>query len=431
VSPHPKQAVFLLAPQLEVLFGGAAGGGKSEGGLAGFAQYADIPTYKGIIFRRTFRDLALPGALMDRAHEWWDGTEARWSSQDYSWRFPSGAILQFAYLETDKDRFRYQSAEFQYIFFDELTQFTELQYTYLFSRLRKLTSEALEKMGVEIDLPIRMRAATNPGGVGHEWVKKRFIGTESSPVRHPNRIFIPSLLKDNPSLEQETYRRSLAELDPVTRKQLEDGDWTASGRGGKFKRHWWRIETSGVPRRFQYIVRFWDMAATEAKEGDDPDYTVGTKLGLDLNNQFWVLDVKRFRGTPAQNEKIIADTAAADGIGIDIFMEQEPGASGKIAIDHYRRNVLFGYPFRSNRATGQKEIRANPVSSAVEGGLVHLVYADWNEPFLDEHDNFPDSAHDDQVDSLSGAHFVITRKLKALKRHRAKQSSSYPTRAAR
>lgn len=425
IDLHPKQTVFLLAPQLEVLFGGAAGGGKSEAGLAGFAQYADIPTYKGIIFRRTFRDLALPGALMDRSHQWWDKTDAKWSSQDYSWTFPSGAILQFGYLETENHKYRYQSAEFQYIFFDELTQFTKSQYTYLFSRLRRLTPEALERMGVDVEIPVRMRSATNPGGVGHEWVKERFIGTPAKPVQHPSRLFIPSRLEDNPSLDQEQYEKSLAELDPVTRAQLRKGDWSASNRGGKFERHWWNF-SDNPPRRFQYIVRYWDMAGTEPKPGDDPDWTVGTKVGLDMQNEYWVLHVRRFRGTPAENERIVAETAEADGVGVDIWMEQEPGSSGKSLIDHYRRNVLFGYPFRAHRSTGSKETRANPVSSTVEGGNYHLVRASWNEAFLDEHENFPDTAHDDQVDSLSGAHEVISRKLRALQRHKARQTSGLP-----
>lgn len=420
--------MFLLAPYLEILFGGAAGGGKSEAGLAGFAQYADVPTFKGIIFRRTFQDLRLPGALIDRAHEWWDGTDAHWSEQKNQWAFPSGAVLQFGYLEYEKDKYRYQSAQFQYVFFDEVTQFTETQYTYLFSRLRKLTSEALKKMGVEIDIPIRMRAAANPGGVGHEWVKKRFIGTKDNPVKHPKRIFIPSRLEDNPSLNMEEYEETLANLDPITRRQLRWGDWEADGRGGKFQKQWFN-QKERAPKRMQYMVRYWDTAATAAKVGEDPDWTVGTLLGLDQQNQLWVLNVDRFRGTPAEVEAEIARTAATDGSGVDIYMEQEPGASGKMIISHFARNVLFGYAFRAHRFPGGKEVRANPISAAAEQGNVFVVIAAWNEEWFDELTNFPDTAHDDQVDSLSGAHDVIDRKVRSQKKHQARQTSGYPRRA--
>ena len=361
---------------------------------------------------------------MDRAHQWWDNTDARWSSTSFSWSFPSGAILQFGYLEREVDKYRYQSAEFQYVFFDELTQFSESQYVYLFSRLRRLNAQALAKMGINIELPIRMRGATNPGGVGHEWVKKRFIGTKTNPVNDKNRIYIPSRLEDNPSLDQESYERSLMELDPITRAQLRMGDWSADARGGKFKQFWWMLEPK-APRRMQYMLRYWDLAATEAKMGEDPDYTVGTLYGLDKQNKFWVLDINRFRGDPAVVEKQVRHSAERDGVGVDIYMEQEPGSSGKMLISHFARNVLFGYAFRSHRTTGSKEVRANPVAAAAEAGNIHILEAPWNEAWFDELANFPDSAHDDQVDSLSGAHDIITRKLATHNRRKAKQRYGY------
>ncbi len=184
-DPTPKQAEFLLMPDLEVLFGGSAGGGKSEALLMAALQYVDVPGYAAILFRRTYTDLALPGALMDRAHEWLQGTAAKWSEKNKTWTFPSGATLSFGYLENENDKYRYQSAEFQFIGFDELTQFTETQYLYLFSRLRRLEGSKI---------PLRMRAASNPGGVGHEWVKQRFIVGD--------KPFVPASLDDNPYIDR-------------------------------------------------------------------------------------------------------------------------------------------------------------------------------------------------------------------------------------
>ena len=423
IIPHPKQQAFLLAPHKEVLFGGAAGGGKSEAALAAFAQYADVPFYKGIIFRRTFTDLKLPGALMERSHEWWDGTSAKWSAQNHEWTFPSGAKLAFGFLERENDKYKYQGANFHYIMFDELTQFSKSQYTYLFSRLRRLTAEAVEKYGLGFEVPLRMRAASNPGGVGHEWVKERFIGTPENPVNHPGRIFVSSRLEDNPSLDQEAYEESLAELDPITRAQLRLGDWTADGRGGMFKRQWF-IQEEKRPRHFTYICRYWDLAATEAKVGEDPDYTVGTLYGLDENSETWVLDVQRLRETSAQVEDIIRSTAAMDGHDVEIWMEQEPGASGKALISHYRRNILQGYTFRRDIPSGKKDVRARPVSAAAEDGLVHVLLGNWNLAWYDELSNYPDSFHDDQVDSLSGAHNVIQRVERLGDKHKKGKSSS-------
>jgi predicted phage terminase large subunit-like protein len=418
---------FLMAPQKEILYGGAAGGGKSEAGLAAFAQYADIPGYKGGVFRRTYADLKKPGSLISRSKEWWQNTDARYSSQDHAWYFPSGAVLQFGYLEHEDDKYRYQSSEYHFIFFDELTQFSKTQYVYLIGRTRRLTRETmLEKYGIDMEIPLRIRSASNPGGIGHAWVKERFIGTRSKPVRHPNRLYIPATLEDNPSLDQESYHENLMELDPITRAQLRYGDWESDLAGNKFQEDWF-VKHESVPhnQRFQTIIRYWDTAATEPRKGEDPDFTVGTLYALDFNNEFWVLDVCRFRGTPAENEERILAIARRDGVGVEVWMEQEPGASGKHMIDHYRRNVLYGFAFYGLRTTGQKEVRANPVSSAAEGRNIHVVFGEWNDAWFDELRIYPKGSHDDQIDSLSGAHYILTRKMKRLRGRKARQGFGY------
>lgn len=216
-TPHPKQAEFLATETREALYGGAAGGGKSDALLMAALEHVDEPGYSAILFRRTYQDLNLPGAIMARSHEWLAGTGAAWNGTDKRWTFPSGAMLSFGYLDTDRDRFRYASAEFQFIGFDELTQFPEQWYRFLFSRLRR-------RKGV--DVPLRMRAATNPGGLGHEWVRRRFINPGSD-----ERPFIPAKLDDNPSLDAAEYRLALSELDSTTRRQLEDGLWVRDSEG--------------------------------------------------------------------------------------------------------------------------------------------------------------------------------------------------------
>lgn len=206
------QAAFLLLDQREAFYGGAAGGGKSDALLAAALQYVDTPGYSALILRRTFADLALPGAIMARSHEWLTGFAA-WNDTKKLWTFPSGATLAFGYLDAERDVYRYQGAEFQFVAFDELTQFPEGAYTYLFSRLRRLAG---------VDVPIRMRSASNPGGVGHGWVKRRFIER-----RAPDVVFVPAKVDDNPGLDVEEYRRSLMMLPEVLRAQLLAGDWGA------------------------------------------------------------------------------------------------------------------------------------------------------------------------------------------------------------
>ena len=229
--PTPKQQAFLLLDGLEALYGGAAGGGKTDALLMAALQYVDTPGYAALLLRRTFADLALPGAIMDRSHEWLRGTDAVWSEREKTWTFPSGATLTFGYLAADGDKYRYQGSELTFCGFDELTQFTQEQYTYLFSRLRRLEG---------MSIPLRMRAASNPGGIGHGWVYERFLPDLTPEAvehrRKTDRIFIPARLGDNPHIDQLTYRRGLAELGDVERAQLEEGLWVTDHSARPFDR---------------------------------------------------------------------------------------------------------------------------------------------------------------------------------------------------
>jgi len=385
-KPTLKQAEFLALTCPEALYGGAAGGGKSDALLMAALMYVDIPNYNAIIFRRTYSDLALPEALIARSMEWLKPTEARWDI-NHIWHFPSGANLAFGNLEYENDKYRYQSAAFQYIAFDELTQFTETQYRYLFSRLRRLE---------ESSIPLRMRSASNPGNIGHDWVKRRFLEEGAT----HGRVFVPAKLNDNPHLDRQKYIDSLRELDPITRKQYLDGDWSARHGGSIFRREWFTI-VNEAPTDLRK-VRYWDLAATKPKQGAEPDWTVGALIG-EKNGIYYVLDIKRLQGAPPQVEAIIKQTAQLDVASTRIYMEQEPGSSGVAQIDYYARQVLQGYSFWGVKTTGPKEERATPVSSAAEAGNIKLVKGTWNSEFLDEFEAFPQGSHDDQVDAVSGA----------------------------
>ncbi|MGD9212415.1 MAG: phage terminase large subunit [Desulfobacteraceae bacterium] len=427
IKPTPPQLAFMFLPCLEALYGGAGGGGKSVAILASQLQYVDIPGYHAIIIRKTYSDLSLPEALMDVSHSWLDVTDARWSAEEKTWHFPTedketgkkmqDATLSFGYLDAPKDRFRYQSAAFQSIAFDELTQFEELFYTYMFSRLRRPKCpdhpdgyEPLcpncRKTYALSKVPLRMRSASNPGNIGHEWVKNRF-GTDPKNLvaveeaRRNDRIFLPAKLQDNPYLDKESYNQSLDQLDPITRQQIKEGDWTARHGGNKFHREWFEV-VEEAPVELT-CCRFWDMAATEPEPGKDPDYTVGLKLGLSKDRQLFILDIRRIRATPLHTETLIVQTAEIDGKHTKIRMEQEPGSSGVKAIDDYKRRVLMGYDFVGVSSTGSKEVRANPVASQAQAGNIKIVRASWNSAFLNEVELFPTGAHDDQVDALSGA----------------------------
>lgn len=362
-------------------------------------QYVDIPGYSAILFRKTYQDLSLAGGLIPRSKEWLIETDAKWNDQTKTWHFPSGASLSFGYMDSKDDHYRYQGSEYQFIGWDELTQFTEAKYKYMYSRLRAK---------VENNVPLRVRSASNPGGVGHLWVKKRFIDSET---REKEAVFIPAKVYDNKHIKISEYVDSLNYLDPVTRARYLEGDWTITESGKMFKREWFPV-VEAVPQKLA-LTCAWDLAATEPKDGSDPDYTAGVVMGKDEEGFYYILNVLRMRDTPAEVEKLVKQTAQIYGRdSCDYWMEQEPGSSGVNTIDYYRRKVLAGFYFSEEKTTGKKADRARPFSSMAEAGNIRILKSRWNNDFLDELSIFPtEDAHDDQVDAASLAFTKCAGKL--------------------
>jgi hypothetical protein len=243
-SPNPgPQTEFLAASEREVLYGGAAGGGKSIGLLADPMRYFANANFNGLILRRTNDELR---ELIWKSQELYPKAYpgAKWQEKKSQWVFPSGARLWMTYLEREEDVLRYQGQAFSYIGFDELTQHsTPFAWNYMRSRLRT----------TDPGLPIFMRATTNPGGPGHQWVKQMFIDPAppnkafaardletGDPLVYPeghekegqslfSRKFIPATLKDNPYLfEDGAYEANLLSLPEMQRRQLLEGDWAVA-----------------------------------------------------------------------------------------------------------------------------------------------------------------------------------------------------------
>lgn len=405
----------MLLNSKEGMYGGAAGGGKSSWMLMSALQYVDVPDYAALIIRQTFAQLAAEGGLMDKAEQWLGGTDAIWNGQLKRWTFPSGASLNFGFLQYDNDRYNYQSTEYQFVAFDELTHWrTDKGYRYLFSRLRQPDLSMRSQLraapdGLTVaDVPLRMRSGTNPGGAGHGWVFTRFI----EPWRKyraglgpkPERFFLPARLADNPYINQETYLAALSELDPIELARLLEGDWDAKVSGNFFNRDYFgkRLYRSDIPAEATWC-RFWDLASGEATaEHPDPDWTAGALCAMH-EGRLYVVEIDRFRLHPGDVEDQIRECAARDGVDVPIRMETEPGSGGNNTISHYSRNVLNGYDFDGNRPTGDKETQARPWAAKHRRGEVKVCHGEWVEPFLSEAEEFPDGAHDDQVDAVSGA----------------------------
>lgn len=395
-TPTPKQTAFLsLNSILEGFYGGAASGGKSDALLMAALQYVDVPDYSALLLRRTYRELSLPSALLDRARGWLYNTDAHWSPSKYTWTFPSGSHITFGYLQHEGDVYQYDSAEFQFIGFDELTQFSESQYRFMSSRLRK------KKF---MPVPLRIRSASNPGGVGHLWVKDRLIKGASTAK---NRFFIPAVKEDNPHVDQESYDQALDMLDEITRRQRKYGDWDAEFAGSYFHReHLSKIvPVAPVDAR---RVRFWDLAASQGKG----DWTVGAKVAEDDDGRVFIEDIIRGQWGPHAVEKIMKATAQLDGPEVAIGIEQEPGASGKTVIASYI-TLLGGYDVEGKAASGHKTTRWRPLVAQTEAGNVSIVSAPWNSELIDELCGVPNTLHDDQADAVSGAYNKLKSTVRA------------------
>ncbi len=238
-QPQPRQAAFMERPEWEALYGGAAGGGKSDALVIEALRQVHIPHYKALILRKTFPQLA---ELIDKSLNYYPMAfpGARYNSSSHTWTFPSGAKIIFGSMQYTKDRLKYQGQAYDFVAFDELTHFSWEEYSYLFSRCRP------NGPGTRCYI----RSTANPGGVGHGWVKERFItaGKPMVPVwedirwRDPtgkeycekrSRIFVPSSVFDNPALLQNDpdYITRLASMPEAERKALLYGDWdTFSGQ---------------------------------------------------------------------------------------------------------------------------------------------------------------------------------------------------------
>lgn len=421
-KPTGKQAMFLAHDAVsEILYGGAGGGGKSDALLMACLQYVDTPGYAALFLMPSLADLMQPKAGMSRAREWFRQTPQRphWSDSSKTWTFPSGATLTFGYLEDEGSKQRYRTAEYQTIVFDELTRFREIPYRFLFSRRRKLKGT---------NVPLRTRAATNPGGKGHEWVKQRFIPddylhTSTDDRFHhiwwkQERLFVPARIEDNPYLDADEYRASLAQVDPVGRAQIEHGDWTAHA-GGRFQRQWLRwwkaygtsfVLDGRLVNADQVRIRLLTVDAA-ASIVDTADYTVisawallgsGDLLWLDCLHGHW--EVPDIPGQIARMfEQYRCTQAAIEG-----------GGTQKGIVQLCQRHPRLG-PTAVREVTPEgkdKLVRARPALNLAASGKLWLPasHPPWLDEALGELLRFTgdpkQDAHDDVVDALAYAALV-------------------------
>lgn len=354
--------------------------------------------------------------------------------------------MGFGHLQHEKDKFSHQGKEYAFIGFDEADHFEWSQIMYLASRNRSTCG---------VRPVIRMTANPNPDHPLKElilwWLDEngqfpdlskagqirwfvrdpdsdqmvwdnadedrfikliRFFRAEVDPEFEPTSVtFIPASVDDNPSMPK-SYKAKLMALPFIERQRLLYGDWLVRPAAGLyFKREWFNIaHRPPRPQDIKSIGRAWDLAGTKKTKIDtnDPDWTAGVLMCRTVNDDYYVLDVKRFRDTPGVVREMIRATAEADREqwgNVRTYYPQDPAQAGQDQALSYKR-MMAGLNARPVKPSGSKTTRAEPFSAQCDPGAsgvgnVFILYAPWNEVYLNELESFPDGPKDDQVDASS------------------------------
>lgn len=444
IGPQPgPQEQFLSTDADIAIYGGAAGAGKTWAILMECLRHVTTnPEFAAVIFRRTMPQIKNPGGLWDESEKLYPLTGGTPTSSISEWNWAKGGRVKMSHLEHEKNKLDWQGSQIPLIIFDELTHFTASQFFYMVSRNRSMS-------GVKPYI----RATTNPDA--DSWVaqiiswwidqdtgfpipdragKVRWFvrindvlcwgnsraellaeyGNPNLPEDHEEQIqpksltFIPGKLSDNPALMKADpgYLANLKSLPLVEQARLLGGNWKIRPASGLyFKREWVKL-VDFAPRDLD-VVRYWDLAATEKTDDNDPDWTAGIKLGrCRQTGIYYLLDCRSDRKSPHGVRKLIRDTAESDGTSVNIGLPQDPGQAGK---SQAQDMVLFltGFNARTRREQGDKIVRFGPFSAQCQAGNVYVVKAPWNERVFTVLEAFPQALHDDEVDACSGAFSML------------------------
>jgi predicted phage terminase large subunit-like protein len=333
------------------------------------------------------------------------------------------------------------------ICFDELTHFSAHQFFYMVSRNRSTcgvrpyiratcnpdadswVANFLEWwIDPESGLPIPERAGVVRYFIriaekivwadrAEELMQDLLRGQDLPPGIEPPRpisvTFIPATVFDNPVLLRVNpeYLAWLLSLPTLERERLLGGNWKIRPAAGLYFKREWCAVVDEIPADLD-VVRYWDLAATEKNEFNDPDWTVGIKLGRDKNGGYWLLDMVRARSNPGDVDTLLINTAMLDGKQVRIGFGQDPGQAGKSQALHLVR-ALSGFTAIPTSESGDKLTRFGPFSSQCRAGNVKIRRGSWNEELFRVLEGFPELAHDDEVDACSGALEMLNPQMKS------------------
>ena len=406
-----------------------------------------VTNFTAVFFRRTTPQITNPGGLWDESQEFYPRVGGTPHVGMREWRWPRGGKIKFSHLQFDSTVYDWQGAQITLICFDELTHFTAHQFFYMVSRNRSTCgvkpyiratcnpdadSWVADFLGwwinPETGLPIPERAgvlryyvrvaektiwADRPEELVQYLPQPEDLPPSIDPPRPISVTFIPATVFNNPILLRANpeYYAWLLSLPTLERERLLGGNWKIRPAAGLyFKREWCAI-VDEVPADLD-VVRYWDLAATEKTELNDPDWTVGIKLGRDRSGGYYLFDLVRARANPGDVEQLLRNTAEQDGNRVHIGFGRDPGQAGKSQALHLAR-ALDGFTVTPAPESGDKLTRFGPFSSQCRAGNVKIRRGVWNEELFRVLEGFPDLAHDDEVDACSGAMEMLNPQMKS------------------
>lgn len=427
------QMQFLSSNADIVIYGGAAGGGKTWAMVAEPLRHCKVKGFTAAVFRRNSTQIFNPGGLWDAASRLYPLFKAQPRLVRAEWAFPSGAVIRFGHLADEQSVHSWQGSELCLLCMDELTHFSEHQFNYMLSRNRSLCG-----------IRPYVRATCNPDA--DSWVKDYidwYIGEDGYPIHERSGIirymcrvdnavifadtpqeltekyggdvmpksftFIYSSLYDNKILMQTNpeYLANLKGLAKVERERLLYGNWKIRPAAGLYFRKEWVNIVDAAPVNMRRIVRYWDLAATEKTPENDPDKTVGVKMGITDDGRVYVLDCVSFFASPAGTRNNIRNIASQDGNRVIVGIPQDPAQAGKSQVFDYTK-LLHGYTIKARAESGDKELRFSPFSAQCENGNVTFLRGAWNDDLFYWLEGFPDARYKDYADACSGAYALLT-----------------------
>lgn len=430
----------MSTPAQICIFGGAAGGGKSFGLLLSPLRYKNVPGFGCTIFRRNFNQIFAQGGLWDESQKIYQGIKGahpQWSLGRWKFCDKDGKIIstvKFAHIEREEDLDKWQGPQICEIGFDELTHFSEKTFFYMLSRNRSTcgvtpfvratcnpdadswvakfiawwinqdTGYPIAERSGKIRWFIRRNETLYWANTKQELWKQFNLVTDEERAEPRSVTFIMSQLKDNKALldVNPQYLANLKALSVIERERLLYGNWKIRAASGLFfKRTQLGDILERVPEDVILWVRCWDLAATEKTDKGDPAYTAGVLIGKRKNGRYLIADVINKQMAASDVRKTIKLTAQADRAAykrVRIRLPKDPGQAGKEQAESYIK-FLAGFDVVTVAETGSKEARAEPMAAQWQAGNFDILYGPWNEEYLLQLENFPDSQTKDMVDA--------------------------------